>query len=404
VAAQPGLTVVTPTPVQRTAAGADTESVTDARPAVKAEPAASLVGGPVPQGFGPMPGEPAVGALQRAVDFGPGEAAAGSRSAAVPVADGDTRTSLTSFAAAGESPGVSSPAAFNASIEVQRSSADVHRAAFSAPSPEYRASGPDGDGPRWAPTIFESPISRPDNPTAQRNMQSGTPASSALTSAPHDLPRSTVTPVAQRAALHEGRSASPASPVMALPAVQRDLDTEFDSVPASFSAATTVSSRPADSPSSSGRIVLLPPVRAESSEPAGHPREVLADSGRPMSLQRMFGDFARPATEPDLTPPRATGEPAAVQAVTFDGPTVQREVTSDPDSIPFAQAVSEQVAAEHTQPAPAGAAAAAVHGPAQAPADVDELVGRLYEPLAARLRAELWLDRERAGALMGLHR
>jgi hypothetical protein len=32
------------------------------------------------------------------------------------------------------------------------------------------------------------------------------------------------------------------------------------------------------------------------------------------------------------------------------------------------------------------------------------LVNRLYDPLAARLRAELWLDRERAGVLMNLHR
>jgi hypothetical protein len=31
------------------------------------------------------------------------------------------------------------------------------------------------------------------------------------------------------------------------------------------------------------------------------------------------------------------------------------------------------------------------------PADLDELARRLYEPLTARLRAELWLDRERAG-------
>jgi hypothetical protein len=33
------------------------------------------------------------------------------------------------------------------------------------------------------------------------------------------------------------------------------------------------------------------------------------------------------------------------------------------------------------------------------PADLDELARRLYEPLTARLRAELWLDRERAGVM-----
>jgi hypothetical protein len=33
------------------------------------------------------------------------------------------------------------------------------------------------------------------------------------------------------------------------------------------------------------------------------------------------------------------------------------------------------------------------------PTDLDELARRLYEPLTARLRAELWLDRERAGVM-----
>ena len=47
--------------------------------------------------------------------------------------------------------------------------------------------------------------------------------------------------------------------------------------------------------------------------------------------------------------------------------------------------------------------APAVSRPAAA-GDVDELVNRLYDPLAARLRAELWLDRERAGVLMDLGR
>jgi hypothetical protein len=36
--------------------------------------------------------------------------------------------------------------------------------------------------------------------------------------------------------------------------------------------------------------------------------------------------------------------------------------------------------------------------------DVDNLVNNIYDTLAARLRAELWLDRERAGALMDLGR
>jgi hypothetical protein len=51
----------------------------------------------------------------------------------------------------------------------------------------------------------------------------------------------------------------------------------------------------------------------------------------------------------------------------------------------------------------APAAAAAAPGAAAGP-DVDELVRRLYEPLAARIKAELRLDRERAGVLTDLRR
>jgi hypothetical protein len=54
-------------------------------------------------------------------------------------------------------------------------------------------------------------------------------------------------------------------------------------------------------------------------------------------------------------------------------------------------------------PASAAATAPAASG-APGGGDVDELVNRIYDPLAARLRAELWLDRERAGVLMDLER
>ena len=46
--------------------------------------------------------------------------------------------------------------------------------------------------------------------------------------------------------------------------------------------------------------------------------------------------------------------------------------------------------------AAAGAAAGAI--PGAAGADLDEMARRLFDPLSARLRAELWLDRERAGS------
>lgn len=403
-------TPVTPVPVQRVAISAEAATVEAAHPPVVAEPLAPHVRGSASSGTQSLSAGPVSGVLQRAVAGGPGEAA-GSIRPAVPLADDGPRTSLTSFAPAAEFPGVASPADFSAPVAVQRSSVRVesgegstHRSLSTVSSPEHAAIGPVGAGSHWTPTVFESPIARPDTPTAQRALQSGTSASPPAAAAPVGLPRGTAPPTAQRTAMPEARGASPVPPVMTLPVVQRGMDVESDTVPAPFSTATHMPSLPVDGPSSSGRIVLLPPVRTETSEPTGRTREVFADSSRPMSLQRMFGDFARPTTDSDIAPRRAQGEHATVQTMTSDEPTAQREVTSEPELTPVAQAVSEQTVPEPAPPAPAGAAPAAAPGPAPSPADVDALVGRLYEPLAARLRAELWLDRERAGALMDLHR
>jgi hypothetical protein len=49
-------------------------------------------------------------------------------------------------------------------------------------------------------------------------------------------------------------------------------------------------------------------------------------------------------------------------------------------------------------PAPGGASAPAA-GAGLAGADLDEMARRLFDPLAAKLRAEFWLDRERAGLM-----
>ncbi len=84
----------------------------------------------------------------------------------------------------------------------------------------------------------------------------------------------------------------------------------------------------------------------------------------------------QPASEP---PPAATPESATAPA---------------PEPMP-----------EPTPPPAAGAAAAtagAAPTAGAAAADLDEMARRLFEPLSARLRAELWLDRERAGLVTDL--
>jgi 3-oxoacyl-ACP reductase-like protein len=67
------------------------------------------------------------------------------------------------------------------------------------------------------------------------------------------------------------------------------------------------------------------------------------------------------------------------------------------------QSVSEspgpasEAAADTSSAAPSASSAPPAAG--AKPPDLDELARRLYEPLTARLRAELWLDRERAGVM-----
>jgi len=66
-----------------------------------------------------------------------------------------------------------------------------------------------------------------------------------------------------------------------------------------------------------------------------------------------------------------------------------------------------QRAADPPAPAPTAAPPAAPAGPAgpaapMSSSELEEMARRLYEPLSARLRAELWQDRERSGLLTDL--
>lgn len=130
---------------------------------------------------------------------------------------------------------------------------------------------------------------------------------------------------------------------------------------------------------------------------------------RSLPLQRMFG-AATPSTT-DLVPsPRDAGSgtsptpsrpvPAGVGAAEDTpawaaGAPVQVQRVEAPSSPP--DGVTGLPSPTSTVTAPSGAAGA----PAM---DLDELADRLYEPLSTRLRAELWLDRERAGLICDLRR
>jgi len=155
-----------------------------------------------------------------------------------------------------------------------------------------------------------------------------------------------------------------------------------------------------------GRLVVLPPVRSITTPsrhevadtPSPPTRSVLFESPRPMSLQRMFEHTARreeTAIADGVTTPAPPSEQPA-HTITFTPASIQRE----PDSETTSLSMESEVAP--VPPAPAAATSPASSAPGGG--DLEELVNRIYDPLAARLRAELWLDRERAGVLMELDR
>ncbi|QNE21559.1 hypothetical protein F1D05_31100 [Kribbella qitaiheensis] len=103
-----------------------------------------------------------------------------------------------------------------------------------------------------------------------------------------------------------------------------------------------------------------------------------AETVRSVSLQQMFSGYAASEqTDQAHTGQEHTAAPEQV---------VQRD-----------EAPVEQPAVQTAPQAAAAAPAAQAPAKAMGAAEVEELAKRLYEPLTAKLRAELWLDRERAG-------
>jgi hypothetical protein len=156
-----------------------------------------------------------------------------------------------------------------------------------------------------------------------------------------------------------------------------------------------------------GRLVILPPVRSTPAVPSEKPQSitdsVIFESQPRMSLQRMFEQSTAVHTDgaADSSPNRPDPAPRS-RSVEADTPTVTLpNIQREPDPGP------EQAAPPEQPPAPSpvpSAASATPNAGASPPVDIEEMINRMYDPLAARLRGELWLDRERAGALMDLTR
>ncbi|ORA28194.1 hypothetical protein BST13_28975 [Mycobacterium aquaticum] len=185
---------------------------------------------------------------------------------------------------------------------------------------------------------------------------------------------------------------------------------------------------------SARRLVVLPPVRSAddhgsspsvAAHPSGGEAEVFS-SPRPVGLQRMFEAGTQrigsrvPAPVVGVESPPAAPTPdhrnsmdtaqstagaheydAATNTITFGSPELPSIQRATDEPAPTAETAAPVAAAPAVTSVPAASGSGA---PAAAGTDVDELVNRVYDALAARLRAELWLDRERAGTLMDLGR
>jgi hypothetical protein len=150
---------------------------------------------------------------------------------------------------------------------------------------------------------------------------------------------------------------------------------------------------------STSRVSTAEPGRATAPAPTSTPR-----------VQR----FAQP--EPAAAAPGVAAQDAgsiAVAAgiahrdadgsVTFDTPATHGTSATHDTTVQRAVDVDEMTAAGAPEPTTQPATAAAPH-PAPATANIEDLARRLYDPLAARLKAELRLDRERFGLVTDLYR
>ena len=251
------------------------------------------------------------------------------------------------------------------------------------PAPAGHLPWADSAGDQWEPDVVVSrlaEIEQPPEAVAERGftvvplgpktpgtvgpvgVRSASVPSAATTpvSAPLDRPVHVVAPIAAV----QRRAVDPASPTPRQPE-------------------PTVQREPLIAPEPT-RAVHQPALVVARRAVAPSGQELTPSPGDGMSFERMFSGISPgAATSPDALDDHVQRQPAD-----GDADVTAPAATTAPVSQP---------AIEATAIVPGGTAAG---GGALSPeANLDEMARRLYEPLAARLREELWLDRERAGLM-----
>ena len=255
-----------------------------------------------------------------------------------------------------------------------------------------------------APSVDGRPSGVPSTPVVQRSSPSAVFAESR---AP-DLPALT-TPYDHR------DFSEPVGPALS---VEPWVPAPVPSADASAAPATSVqnsSFQPRFTPALAVQTSLASaPAASYGTRPVGSSPTVAV--GPPLAVQRSAGHLMEAAAGPssgssplvvsrqpvDNVPPGASSTGGTMSFATMFGSTsVPQPAETADDGSTSVQLQSADTASASSEPAvavpvPGAAPAAAAATP---PTDLDEMARRLYEPLSARLRAELWLDRERAGVM-----
>ena len=146
------------------------------------------------------------------------------------------------------------------------------------------------------------------------------------------------------------------------------------------------------------------PAAGRREPPAGYPDPGTIAVARGLARREPDGsvvfDLGSAPLPPDPLPSASQVEPAGWDTPAGSVATVQRQAApeaADASAPSTDSGTTTTISASPTEPAPPAAPA-----PGAASPPLDELARQLFGPLAARLKAELRLDRERAGLLTDL--
>jgi len=236
-------------------------------------------------------------------------------------------------------------------------------------------------------------------PGVQRAVLLPAPLPSTTTPVWHDGPAVSASPQ-----LAVSPTAPPRSPAPAPPRPGSNLQRHV--VPGAAMPPVTYATAPAPAPGRVQEWVVAPgvartsspaPIQRSATEARTQPRQ--SEVLRTMPLRQMFGDGTRKPSPPTVEQsPHFDGVEVSVQTWSADTPVQRAEEPAPVVEPPADEAASAAPSTAPTTGSPAAPAGGGTRKPTAA--ELDELAKRLYEPLSARLRTELWLDRERSGRSM----